>query len=359
VKVFVQNNWTNTSQNYGTFPALAFYMSGTLPTDKASLLSAVPSVTIPGLLEKCVGLGLLLGTRYADTSLKVRTQYRTFSDKLSMLKLGSCPFTVGGVAYNYHMPTKAYREDGNSGLWWMPPTLFAFPTSAANVYGATVNPVIRTPNVRIKDRETDATTTAAYIVEYTESTTVSRVFMGAVENRGGIVPQKIAVEYWTGTAWASALAASAYSADRTIGFTAVSSTKFRITITTSNSTTSVTTRMGGIALLHTASKTALSLTDTITWVAIVPMPDIDTTLTNQIYLSDRLLPYTEAEVMLNSTLTSAGAMDLLSPMVPMIADSCSASATSSKALITKAASLIATTDRPQITAYDYILGDFA
>lgn len=356
MKAFIQNNWTNTEQNYATVPALAFYMSGTVPTDKASLLAALPSVDVPTLLEKCVGLGLMLCTRYKDSSSRVRAQYKVFSDKLSMLKRGSAPFTVNSVAYNYPMPSKAYREDGKKGLWWMPPTLFAFPQASTNVFGATISPAIRKPNVRVKNVETDAVSEAVYVVEYVDSTTISSIFTGAFEERGGIAPTNIKVEYWTGSAWSTSLS-SAYAPDTVKSFAAVTSTKFRITLSLSASTTSVVTRLGGIALLHTAAKSPVSLSDTITWVAILQMPDIDTSMSHPMYLNDRLLPYTESDVKLNSTICEAGAMDILSPMAPLVIDTCGTSSLTAKALISKSTGLVATTDRPTITLYDYILGD--
>lgn len=356
MKAYIQNNWTNTSQNYQTAPALAFYMSGAVPTDRASLLAALPAVDVPTLLEKCVGVGLMLCTRYKDANLKVRGQYKAFSDKLSMLKRGSAPFKVNSTTYNYPMPSKAYREDGKSGLWWMPPTLFAFPIASTNVYGATINPVIRKPNVRVKESETDVGAEASYVIEYADSTTISALFTGACEARGGIEPTSVRVDYWTGAAWATAMSGQ-YTQDTAKTFTAVTSTKFRIVLGLSQSATSVVTRLGGLALLHTAAKSPITLSDSISWVAILPMPDIELSMSNPLYLNDRLLPYTEAEIRLNSTVCEAGAMDLLSSMAPIVIDTCGTSPVSAKALISKSTGLIATTDRPAVTLYDYILGD--
>ena len=356
MKAYIQNNWTNTSQNYQTAPALAFYMSGAVPTDKASLLAALPAVDVPTLLEKCVGVGLMLCTRYKDANLKVRGQYKVFSDKLSMLKRGSAPFNVNATSYHYPMPSKAYREDGKSGLWWMPPTLFAFPIARTNVYGATISPAIRKPNVRVKELETDVGAEASYVVEYADATTISALFTGACESRGGVEPTSVRVDYWSGTSWHTAWTGQ-YDQETAKTFTAVTSTKFRLVLGLSQSATSVVTRLGGLALLHTASKAPIALSNSISWLAILPMPDIALSMSNPLYLNERLLPYTEAETRLNSTLCEAGAMDLLSSMAPIIIDTCGTSAMTAKALISKSTGLIATTDRPTVTMYDYILGD--
>lgn len=358
MKAFIQTTWTHLGYNYATAPALAFYMKGSVPTDKDSLIAALPQAGIPGLLESCVGLGLLLCTRYRDENKKIRSKYIAFSDNLSMLKRGSVPFTSNSVTYHYPMPSKAYREDGKSGLWWMPPTLFAFPISRSNVFGAPISPQIRTPNVRVKEEATDSISTASYIVEYVDATTISALFTGASESRGGIGPTTVSVEYWSGSSWVSVLDTN-YRQDAAVAFTAVTSTKFRVTLRLSSSTTSVVTRLGGIALLHTVAKSTVSIADTISWVAITPMPDIETSMSNPIYLNSRLLPYRESDVRLNSLLSEAGAMDILSNRPPMVIDTCGASASTAKALITKDSALVAGTDRPSILMYDYTLGDLS
>jgi hypothetical protein len=377
MKAYIQNYLGYTTYNPATQPALLYYMSGSVPQTAADVKAIVDLSDMSDLHSKCVGCSLVSGTVAADTTGigSFNTTYTLYGAAYSWLKSGSMS-TQSGTQYYVLPPSRVYYTNGRkSTLWAMPPSLFAMPVNCIS----NTNTVPTANSVKFTDVAASYTykqvgSEIFYTLEYDQSTTVSalRVSSGYECTTNAYV-YSANVDYWNGSAWVNAVTGANGSISDggvyTITFTAVTATKFRITLypyLTAN--TSYTMSLGGgIALMHTSvPASTVSIAD-ITWGVLVPMPALTSVLYTSVYLNDTvggntycISPSfnTAAYDPTNNPLIgrSAPFYGLATTNIPAIIDSCGQDSTANKMAISKSTLLISS-DRPTLASYKYYSGD--
>lgn len=364
MKAFMQSALGAVSLQAANNTYALFYMSGSVPQTPAQVKAAVDLSDVSDLLSKCVGVGLASDTIALDTTGvgRYNVTYTLLEANLAYLKGGSLP-AVGG--YYIPMPSRAYYSNGRkSDLWSMPPNLWALS------YACVKNSYQK--QARFKFRDTApayaspkaAGSEIVFNVEYDKDTTISalRVASGVYTVNNNYM-YNAKVEYWNGSAWASAYSGSdviSYSTMKDLTFAAVTAQKYRVTLYPYSETAGYYSMpSAGFALMHTSAPSTTPVPD-ITWGVLVPYPDADT-------ISSSV--YDNTSIVYNSTFpvdTSANPLIVRNaPMYgkvtnnfPAIIDSCSQDSTASKMVISKSIGLTSD-DHPTLAAYKYYPGDLS
>lgn len=362
MKAYLQSLWCDTNNGATNYSGL-YYMSGTPPTDKASLDAAVNLKSPADVHAKAVGFGFVQGqSTYTNTGIgKISALYNALSDKMSWLKKASVPVLINSVAYYYQVADRAYREDGLSDMWRLPPGVLSFPCFAANIWQGASFKALVSPNMRHKESAA-VLSTVAFIFEYDTPTTVSGIAKGtpdAPAGGGNDYFYYTKVEYWNGSAWVQVLANSVHTAGTVHTWTPVTAQKFRVTPQVySNSSATVATFASSFMLLHTAAMPAVSVPD-ITWGIIVPLPYSNQSASYGVYdVTGSTLPPTDLELRTYAYGRSINYMASEANYMPAIIDTAGLDASVNKMALSKASSLLST-DRPTLLAYKYNLGDLA
>ena len=361
MKAYLQSLWSDTNQNGATCYAGIYYMGGTPPTDKASLDAAVDLKSVPDVHAKALGFGFLQSaTSYVTTGIgKVSSLYSAMSDKMSWLKKSSVPILIGSVQYYYQVPDRAYREDGFTDIWHLPPGVLSFPTIGVNVWQGTTAKILAPSNMKHKE-VASVLSNISFIFEYDSPTTVSGILKGAPDSTSGSdYMYYTKVEYWNGSAWIQCLANSIHTANTALNWTPVTAQKFRVTPSVySNSSSTYTTMACGFMLLHTSPLSAVSAPD-ITWGIITPLPGISESPYYGIYeVNNQTAAPSDLSLRTYAYGRTANYMVAETNYIPAIIDTAGVDASVNKMSLSKASSLLST-DRPTLLAYKYNLGDLA
>ena len=361
MKAYVQNNLAYLNSTINTL----YYMTGTPPTTPAELNAKVDLSSMSDLHAKCVGVSAILTNAAVDnTGASTYNQTSTlYGAQYSWLKGGGIPVTSTGAQMYALLPSRVFNADTNiqNDYWHMPTNVFAMPIEAiSNTYQA---------NVYVKFRD-DVTATyagkagagASWQFEYDVATTVSalRVSQGASVS-GNMYNYYAEVRYWDGAAWQiafnAATPATPEKAATTITFTAVTSTKFKVTLYPNTVlATYHSIALCGLMLMHTSKPADISVPD-ITWGIIVPRAN---NLTNylSVWSADATYSYnidTSANPLIQYSIY-APYFGRLTKFMPAIIDTCGQDSLVNKMAISKSVGLMSN-DQPTLASYKYYAGD--
>lgn len=376
MKAYIQNYNGSSVYNPTQQPAILYYMTGSVPQTPADVKAAVDLSDMSDLHSKCVGASMLTATYALDATTKViNTIYTLYGASYSWLKSGSMP-TTSGTQYYILPPSRVYYTNGRkSTLWAMPPSLFAMPLNC--ITNTTTIPSVT--SVKFTDAPAasafkDVGSEIFYTLEYDQATTVSalRVSSGNAVT-GNQYVYSANVDYWNGSAWVNAVTGyngSVFLAGvYTLTFTAVTATKFRVTLFPYQEYAGFYSISigGGIALMHTSAPVNTVQLSDITWGIIVPMPSYTAVGYTSVYSHDVSTNATYCIAPSFNTSTydptnnpllgrSAPFYGLATTNIPAIIDTCGQDSTVNKMAISKSTGLISS-DKPTLASYKYYAGD--
>ena len=354
---------------------ILYYMSGTIPTTPAELKALVDMSDMSDIHAKCVGSTLTTGVYSQDTTgIGTYAMTCTLVDaRYSWLKGGAYPSASAG--WYILPPSKAYYANGRkSTLYSMPPSLFAMPRAAIDNTHNNITSIIA---VQYRDTATStyglkaAGSEIQYILEYDQPTTVSAYRFGNGPSLvGNDYVYYIGVEYWDGSAWvvaATATSVTGPNAITTTSFTAVTASKFRISLYPYSETAGEYAMLfgSGFALMHTAVPASMSVAD-ITWGILMPFPESSNTNPYTVYTASGTSAYsiiTSKDYKTIDYMGNPSGVSHQSPYygvitynVPAIIDTCSQDSLVSKMAISKSTGLTSL-DHPTLASYKYYAGD--
>ncbi len=364
MKVLLQDYMASSSYGLPTYDAILFYMAGTIPTS-STLASIVDMTSMSDLQSKCIGATMVTGTTSRNaTSFAYLTSFTQKAAAYSWLKGGN--IAISG--YYIYPPARSYYTNGRANTMSnMPPHLFAMPydcmtnTQSLNACLAYRDPLL-TPAYAAYASGSEV----QFTLEYDASTTISAIRVAQGSAISAFV-QDCKVEYWNSSTslWVTALSAAnsavlSASSVNTLTFTAVSSTKFRITLYPSACVSGYNLlNLTGIALMHTATVASTSITSTLTYGILIPMPSSSAGFWSQPDGVTNLNPALVSDVVNSNMLETANLQCIgskISTYVPFIVDVVGTGSAGSKMWISKASALT-TLDHPTLTSFVYKSGD--